>query len=160
MEVIKQKILITQKKTKREATEESKIDSEVDINEKNGNKTLELSQELRYLAIKIQNTLLDNPIIFSNEYNINDLSFLLNSNRDYISKAINGYYKVSFQIFLNELRVIAAINLMKNNISNNLTMDYFMEKVGFSNRATFSASFKRFTGMTPAVFYKTLEKDD
>ena len=119
-----------------------------------------LNDDLVDLAIKINELLTDNPIIHNPEFGINDLTDLMNSNRDYVSKAINGYYKVPFQIYINDLRVVAAIKLMREIPGNNYTMEYFMDKAGFNNRATFSKSFKRYTGLTPAVFYKTLHEDE
>lgn len=118
----------------------------------------ELSQELLLLAERIHTKLTTEDHIFNPDFSINDLSRLVNSNRDYVSKAINRRFNVQFQIFINDLRVLAAIKLMNEYKSESYKMEYFMEKVGFSNRATFSNSFKRYAGMTPSSFYKALSE--
>ena len=128
----------------------------VDFDDDKEDETSAISYDFSSLAKAIEEKLEDNPIIFDNNFTINDLARLVNSNRDYVSKAINRKFNVPFQVYINDLRVISAIKLMKLHKNDNYKMEYFMEKVGFSNRVTFSNSFKRYTGMTPSAFYKTL----
>ena len=71
-----------------------------------------------------------------------------------ISKLLNEYHGHNFSHFLNEYRIEQAKKLILSN------QDYTFEGIGydsgFNSKSTFFATFKKFTGTTPAKFRKSL----
>jgi AraC-like DNA-binding protein len=75
-----------------------------------------------------------------------------------LSAFINKHYKVNFNDFINEYRV----NFCKIKILNDewkyKKLEAIAEESGFSNRNTFTAAFKRVTGLNPSEYLKTLKQ--
>jgi len=71
-----------------------------------------------------------------------------------ISKLLNEYHGHNFSHFLNEYRIEQAKKLILSN------QDYTFEGIGydsgFNSKSTFFATFKKFTGTTPAKFRKSV----
>lgn len=133
------------------------IDDSINLNIEDTEHEIKLTPELENMAIRI-NQFLDNTDILNNpDFNINNLADKLNTNRTYISKAINGYYKQSFHIYTNELRVKKIISLMSNPENHFEKIEILMNKVGFSNRPTFTRSFQKYTGVSPSTFFKNIK---
>ncbi|MGK0364553.1 MAG: AraC-like DNA-binding protein [Saprospiraceae bacterium] len=71
-----------------------------------------------------------------------------------ISKILNEHHGYNFSHFLNEYRIEQAKELILSN------QDYTFEGIGydsgFNSKSTFFATFKKFTGTTPAKFKKSV----
>jgi AraC-like DNA-binding protein len=82
---------------------------------------------------------------------ISDIAKLLNTNRTYISAALNRDMNVSFSVLVNDYRIKYAKKLIAESISNGgeLTKPDIIEMSGFSNENSFYRTFKAFTGKTP-----------
>lgn len=78
----------------------------------------------------------------------------LGSNRSYVSALINNVYGMNFNDFINKLRIEEACNIICNNTNPNFTLDHIYSEVGFAGKSTFYSSFKKYVGVTPAVFFK------
>ena len=89
---------------------------------------------------------------------IQSMAELLKTNRNYLSKAINSVTGNNFNTFINEYRIKEAIKLLSNPKFDYLSTDLLAEKVGFANRFTFSAAFKKHVGITSAEFKRNREK--
>lgn len=118
---------------------------------------VKVTPELIALAKEINRYLENSEDLYNPEFSIINLTEKLNSNRTYISKAINGYYKQTFQIYINELRVKALLKMLSEQKNRNIKLDVLMQQVGFANRSTFIKSFQKFTGITPSAFLKNLK---
>ncbi len=76
----------------------------------------------------------------------------LKTNRSYLSRAINHFYGKNFNSVINELRVKDARKLLRQKEARKYTIEYIAQEVGFNNKVSFSSSFKKITGLTPAFY--------
>ncbi len=83
---------------------------------------------------------------------ITDVSFLLNTNRTYISQIINTDFDCSFSEFVGQYRVQEAKELLKTASATNYTLDYICQEVGFGSLHSFIRVFKKSEGSTPGAY--------
>ncbi len=76
----------------------------------------------------------------------------LGTNKSTLSKLINDRFGMNFRQLINSYRVKEAIDLYSSD--NSLTMDELRAASGFNSVSTFTSSFFRFTGCTPAEYFK------
>jgi YesN/AraC family two-component response regulator len=84
---------------------------------------------------------------------LSDLSEKLETNKTYLSQAINSEYG-NFSEYLNRLRIVEACRLIQNGLDPKFSIDHLYSEVGFSARTTFYAAFKKFTGVSPSQFHQ------
>jgi AraC-like DNA-binding protein len=75
-----------------------------------------------------------------------------------LSAFINKHYKVNFNDFINEYRVNYCKVKILNDEWKYKKLEAIAEESGFSNRNTFTAAFKRVTGLNPSEFLKTIKE--
>jgi AraC-like DNA-binding protein len=75
-----------------------------------------------------------------------------------LSAFINKHYKVNFNDFINEYRVNYGKTKIMNDEWKSKKLEAIAEESGFSNRNTFTAAFKRVTGLNPSEFLKTIKE--
>ncbi len=92
------------------------------------------------------------------DLNINTLAKKLNTNRTYLSKAINSVSGKSFNEFINEYRIAEAKRLLYSKESELITIDAIGKKAGFNSKATFFRVFKSLSGVTPNYFLQNARK--
>ena len=83
---------------------------------------------------------------------LHDLAGQLNTNRNMISKVINQEFNMNFNDFVNEKRVEAVIEKLKNDEHVNTTLLGIAMDSGFNSKTTFNRAFKKHTGVTPKQF--------
>ena len=85
----------------------------------------------------------------------------LNSNREYLSRAISEQ-NLRFNDIINKYRVQEAISIFANSEDNrrNYSLKFLASEVGFNSDSVFIEAFRRQTGMTPAQFRKSLYNSD
>lgn len=108
--------------------------------------------EQRAMTEKASELLTTNKLYLKPDLTINEVADLLETNRTYLSEAINRVYGNSFTIYVNEFRVKEAVNLISHNENDKYTVDILAKMSGFSNRKTFHSAFVRATGLTPSEF--------
>ncbi|MDD3740913.1 MAG: AraC family transcriptional regulator, partial [Bacteroidales bacterium] len=86
--------------------------------------------------------------------NLTSVADKLQTNRSYISKIINSVYEKNFNDYINELRIKEACYIICNNTKPNFTIDHLFSEVGFTSKSTFYSAFKKYAGVTPALFFK------
>ncbi len=84
--------------------------------------------------------------------NIQDIARMLESNRTYLSRAINQQLKTTFPNFVNEYRIRKAIRMITEGYTRQHTQEALAKECGFANRTVFSSVFKKHTGVTPSFF--------
>ena len=106
---------------------------------------VKLSQELDRL-------MQEHKLYKQNDLKLEMLAERLNTSKHFISQVINGVYHVNFFEYINLKRVEEAKQLLRSRPKAELNVIEVAYEVGFANKGTFNAVFKRLTGLTPTEF--------
>lgn len=102
--------------------------------------------------------LLDQQKLYKNpEFNLSLLAKKLNTNRSYVSKAINEGGNKSFIEFINDYRIAESKRLLCSMDIKQVTIEAIGKEAGFNSKSTFFRVFKTNTGVTPSFFLSNLE---
>lgn len=80
----------------------------------------------------------------------------LNLNKSYLSRIINSELEKSFSDYVNELRVEEAKIYMTNPEFKDYTLISIGLEAGFNSKSAFNSAFKKFTGLTPSEYKKSI----
>ena len=86
------------------------------------------------------------------ELKITEVSQRLGTNRSYVSALINHKFNRSFNDFVNRYRITEAKKMLTKNSSENFSLNYIAEAVGFGSVGTFIRVFKTMEGTTPGMY--------
>ena len=75
-----------------------------------------------------------------------------------LSAFINSYYKMNFNDFVNEYRILSCIEKLLKKEWELKKLESIAEESGFSNRNTFTSAFKKATGLNPSEFIKYIKQ--
>ena len=75
----------------------------------------------------------------------------------YLSGFINKYYKMNFNDFINEYRIIFSIDKLLKKEWMYKKLETIASEAGFNNRNTFISAFKKVTGVKPSEFLKDIK---
>ena len=89
---------------------------------------------------------------------IQEVSEQLSIPRQHISEVLNEHMNTNFQDFINQYRVEEFIIRLKNDQNNQFTLLGIATDVGFNSKSSFNAIFKKFKGLTPTEYKKTLSQ--
>jgi AraC-like DNA-binding protein len=83
----------------------------------------------------------------------------------HLSAFVNQYYKINFNDFINEYRVMTCVDKLLSMEWKSKKLEAIAEESGFNNRNTFTVAFRKVTGINPSEFLKnvklgTLQKQD
>lgn len=81
----------------------------------------------------------------------------IGSNSKYVSQVINDKLGCSFTNYVNDLRIREAQQILSERKSERYSIEGVGNMVGFQSKSTFNSQFKKFTGMTPTEFLKTVK---
>lgn len=102
------------------------------------------------------NSMEKDKLYLNGKLSIHNVSEKLNIPRQYISEVLNEHMDTSFQDFINQYRVEEFIIRLKNDQNDHFTLLGIATDVGFNSKSSFNAIFKKFKGLTPTEFKKTL----
>lgn len=89
------------------------------------------------------------------EFNQQEVAKKLKTNTTYLSHVVNKNFQKTFSEYSNELKINYAINeMITNPIYRKYSTQAIAESVGFKNAISFTKSFNKRTGVTPAQFIK------
>jgi YesN/AraC family two-component response regulator len=108
------------------------------------------ADRIRQISTRIEEVMREEKPFLQPDLRVSDLARLLHTNRDYISKAIRLDKGMSFNEYVNRLRIEHAITLMKNNPQ--IPVLELSIKSGYTSKASFFRNFKQFTGTSPKQF--------
>lgn len=111
------------------------------------------------LFLKIVSLLETEKLYKNPDFNLNILAKKLNTNRSYVSKAINLGVNKTFVEFINDYRITESKRLLCNKEKKQLTIEAIGREAGFNSRSTFFRVFKSITGVTPSFFASHIEDD-
>lgn len=104
---------------------------------------------------KVDQVMQSSPEIFSTDFSLDRLVELTGETRIRLSQAINHVPGRTFYAILNGYRVREACRRMDDKTQySGLTIEAIGQSVGFKNRSSFVAIFKRITGVTPSAYLK------
>ena len=107
------------------------------------------------LVTRIQDVLDDAEAICQQDFTLNKLAKLINSNTTYVSQVINETYGMPFSNLLSSRRIKVACQWMDDpERYGNLTIEAIALGTGFKSRTTFINAFKRETGLKPSEFLR------
>ncbi len=114
--------------------------------------------QIQDLISRLERFMNNSRLYLSSELTLETLADKLNTNRTYLSWAINTAYNVNFMTYINELRVKEAVRLFTEGEHETLTIEAIAGKVGFNNRTSFNSAFLKFIGITPSFFIRNLKQ--
>lgn len=104
---------------------------------------------------KIYRVMEDASIYCNPEFNLSELTRLIQSNTKYVSQAINEGLGQNFRTFINEYRIrLARKRLLSDNEFSNMTISAIAESVGFKSVTSFNQAFQKYVGISPTSYRK------
>lgn len=88
----------------------------------------------------------------NNDLKMKDLADQLNTSPHHLSQVINEKFGKSFNQYINELRIQEAQQLLANPAHEKTYIIQIAYQVGFNNKTTFNAAFKKMVGCSPRQF--------
>lgn len=104
-------------------------------------------QQQVLLARSIEKIVTEQKLFLQHDLRVSDIAAKLNTNRLYVSVAINAEMHISFSDYINRKRVEYASLLIQNNPQ--MTMYEIADLSGFASDKSFYRNFKRVTGKSP-----------
>jgi AraC-like DNA-binding protein len=83
------------------------------------------------------------------ELTLSQLAKQLSTNPSLLSKVINTGFGINFNDFVNEYRINAMLEKLKQGEQKNQTLLGIAFDCGFNSKATFNRAFKKQTGLSP-----------
>lgn len=112
--------------------------------------TVSGSREVGSLGGRFRHLMLEEQLFLQPGLTLTDVAERLNTNKTYISKAVNQTYKLGFPEMLNVLRVDYAEQYIRKHPR--ATQEEIAKASGFLSASSFNSTFKRITGYTPKVW--------
>jgi AraC-like DNA-binding protein len=130
--------------------DQKSISKLIKINDQNipETKLPDLSKDI--LLHKIKNYIIDNEAFLISDLKIWDIVKHTGINRSYISQIINSEFEMSFNNYINKLRIEKACQILHEN--GNLSIETIAFKCGFNSITTFNRAFKKFTNQLPSNY--------
>jgi AraC-like DNA-binding protein len=119
-----------------------------------------IDEKLEKALLKGINNLEKTKDYLDPNFSINWLAKKLNTNTSYLSYIINKEYNQSFKHYITGLRIEYLIKkLNEENKFRNYTIKSLAEEIGYTNASAFTRAFKKYKGITPSDFIKSLKED-
>ena len=112
------------------------------------------SEEEKYnqLGMKFEKFMIEEkPYLFEN-LSMDEVSKKLNTNRTYLSKAIQIYFNENFYDLVCSYRIRAARDYLLDPDNNHISVEGIGKMAGFKSNSSFHKNFKFITGLTPNYF--------
>lgn len=117
-----------------------------------------IDEQLEEKLLKGLNELENSTDFLDINFNINTLAKRLETNTSYLSYTINKEKNKSFKQYITELRIEHLIKKLKEDPKfRNYTIKFIAEEIGYTNASAFTRAFKKYKGITPSDFIKSLD---
>lgn len=120
-------------------------------NEKYRNSGLPKTLEIK-LSQDLEKLMEEQQLYKQNDLKLETLAEKLNTSKHFVSQVINEIHKVNFFEYVNLKRIEEAKQLLRLKSKKDLNIIEIAYEVGFNNKGTFNAVFKKITGLTPTEF--------
>jgi len=94
----------------------------------------------------------NNKLYLNPNINLNSIADQLQTNRQYLSNAINNIKGLSFTKYINQYRVTKAKELLASQDYNIYSLEKIAKDSGFNSLSTFKRAFMEFEGISPSKF--------
>lgn len=94
------------------------------------------------------------------DISLEKLANALNASKHHVSQVINEHLGATFFEYVNQLRVEEAKQLLAETTRHDLHVIEVAYAVGFNNKMSFNAAFKKATGMTPTEYRRSHSQTD
>lgn len=111
-------------------------------------------EKIRELITRLRIIMEEEKLYLNPEFTLADAAGKLETNRTYLSRAVNAVYGINFSSYINDLRIKEAIRRISSGEVSHLNMEGLAQQCGFGNRVTFNRAFQKFTGISPSFFIK------
>lgn len=125
----------------------------LDLDEKYSSSSLKGVDELQ-LYLRMKQAIEEDQLYLDPDLSLRSLADKLSTNTKYLSQVVNHNARCNFQQFINQYRIAAVKEKIKDQHYNNLTLFGIARKCGFKNKSTFYKVFKEVTGVTPRKYLK------
>ncbi|SDS21400.1 AraC-type DNA-binding protein [Polaribacter sp. KT25b] len=150
-------LLKRNKKTSKDLTE---IKTEINEKPLPQKKEYNIDEKLEKTLLNGINELEKNKDFLDPNFSINGLAKKLNTNTSYLSYIINKESNQSFKQYITELRIEYLIKrLIEEKKFRNYTIKSLAEEIGYTNASAFTRAFKKYKGITPSDFIKSLKEN-
>ena len=130
-----------------------KISAFFESPEKYATKTIAL-EESDTIASKLEQLFREQKLYKQPNLKLADVAEQIDIVPNYLSQFLNDQLDKSFSSYVNEYRVRAAEDMLRNNTL--LTVEAIGNECGFKSNSTFYSAFKKVKGVTPGEFKKNL----
>lgn len=141
------------------SVKKNKIDKELQAEEL---KEMVVNKENQEKYITLYNEIieyLEKELPFKNpDFDEDMLAKKLNSNKLYISTAINGIGETNFKTLLKKFRINYVKSMIDSDVLKRYSIDYIYTEAGYKSRSTFNNAFKSVVGMTPSDYIANKSK--
>jgi AraC-like DNA-binding protein len=123
---------------------------------KNKNELIIDYQKLEILFLELDKYIKNNNYFTNPSIKVSSLCSDLNTNVNYLSRAVDHKGYKNFNQYINSLRIIYVKNLLETADLSKVTLMYIYTGAGFTSQATFNRVFKQFEGATPSEYITNL----
>lgn len=110
------------------------------------------------IIFELEHLMHEKKIYLNPDLTQNELASILKTNKTYLSNILRQQLGMTFNEYMNKFRIEEACRIILDPAQYKLSFDHILEKSGFNSKSTFYAAFKKFTGMSPAAFIKTIQR--
>lgn len=107
------------------------------------------------LYIKAEILMQEKQIYKQKDLTLDKMAKILDTNRTYLSKAINKFSGMSFSSYLNMYRIKEATRIISDT-ENDILMKQLSDSLGYSSVPVFSKAFLKETGLSPSKYRKEI----
>ncbi|BAX82201.1 helix-turn-helix domain-containing protein [Labilibaculum antarcticum] len=126
------------------------------VNFKQYSKSSLKEEDAKSIALRINKLFQEEKVYLDPEISLSATSKKLTIPSHHITETLNGLLGQSFNDFVNNYRVEEFKILLEDKKFRNYSILALAFEVGFKSKATFNASFKKFTKQTPSEYQKSL----
>ncbi|MFD2564717.1 helix-turn-helix domain-containing protein [Aquimarina rubra] len=147
--------LMTEQKSKMEATNTKKETNHIDQNKK----PLDIPEKhIKHILHRLEEFENEKGFLV-NGISAQSMADIMETNVKYLSKVINFYKDKTFTNYLNELRITFALSELKENPTlRKYTIKAIAEEMGYNSSETFSNAFYKQVGIKPSYFINQIRK--
>jgi len=135
-----------------------KSDRSRDNDSEKYSKSALVEEQKEELLQKIIKAMENDKVFMDFTLSVGSLAGELSTNKTYVSQIINENYGKNFNAFVNEYRIKEARIMLASDEYRHLSIDGIAKSTGFKSISAFNTAFKKYTGLTPSYFLKSVKE--